>query len=100
MLPGLIGAIITVLLIQRGLSVDTVLLPNYILVGHAATVVHAAKNTIRMAALTGRLARRQSPWGMMVSTKDLAEHYTLRENFSRTAVGQVHYHPSASDKEE
>ena len=79
---------------------DKVLLPDFILVGHAASVVFAAKNTIRMAALTGRLARRQSPWGMTVSTKDLADHYTLRDGFERSSTGRVFYLPAASDTEE
>jgi len=58
-------------------------LPDFILVGHASGVVHAAKNTIRMAALTGRIKHKQSPWGLVVSTQGCAELYPLRDGFER-----------------
>lgn len=70
-----------------------VLVPNYILVGHAASIVFAAKNTIRMAALTGRLRFQNLPWGMCVNTKDLAKHYVLQSGYSKSADGQIVYNP-------
>lgn len=75
------------------------LLPNYILVGHASKIVFAAKNTIRMAALTGRVHARQSPWGLMVSTKDLASVYVLRDGFEKLSSGQVVWTAPTSEVE-
>lgn len=74
------------------------LVPDFILVGHAASVVFAAKNTVRMAALTGRLRHHTLPWGMVVSTKDLAKHYVLRDGFTRDAAGRIVYN-NAIEKE-
>ena len=77
-----------------------ILLPNYILVGHAAGVVHAAKNTIRMAALTGRLPHKESPWGLVVNTKKLAELYPLRGQFVRVRDGVAWEQPVTVESEE
>lgn len=75
-------------------------LPDYILVGHAASVVFAAKNTIRMAALTGRVRHKQTPWGMVVSTHDIAEHYVLKTGFGRAGQKVTYTFPVNSPVEE
>jgi hypothetical protein len=58
-------------------------LPDFIGVSHAALVFHAAKNTIRMCALSGKVECAQMPWGLVVKTSDLIERYPLRDGFVR-----------------
>lgn len=72
----------------------TVLVPNFMLVGHASAVVYAAKNTIRMAALTGRIRYQNLPWGMFVNTKDLAHHYVLKVGYTKDNQGNIVYTPT------